>query len=94
MTACVVELVLLSIYLELGIKIYEWRVRNIASPHTYKVVDAVVDSLTSCSPSTRYAVGLEAKRFIFFSSWLPAAMADCLTKKNIEKTYRNAMSEE
>jgi len=46
-----------------------------ASPDTYKVVDAIVDCLTSQRPQTRYVVGLEAK-LIVFMSYFPTFIAD------------------
>lgn len=46
-----------------------------ASPDTYKVVDALVDALTSQRPQTRYAVGPNAKLFNFIS-FLPTSIAD------------------
>ena len=48
-----------------------------ASADTFKVVDAVVDALTSQRPQTRYAVGLDAKVSIFISS-LPTFIPDYL----------------
>ena len=50
---------------------------NTASADTFKVVDAVVDALTSQRPQTRYAVGLDAKVFIFLS-FLPTFIPDYL----------------
>ena len=46
-----------------------------ASPDTYKVVDGLVDALTSQRPQTRYAVGSDAK-LINFISFLPTSIAD------------------
>lgn len=46
-----------------------------ASPDTYKVVDALVDALTSQRPQTRYAVGFDAK-VLNFLSFLPTSIAD------------------
>ncbi|XP_073239410.1 retinol dehydrogenase 7-like [Porites lutea] len=46
-----------------------------ASPDTYKVVDALVDALTSQRPQTRYAVGFDAK-LLNFISFLPTSIAD------------------
>jgi len=51
-----------------------------SSPDTYKVVDAVVDALTSQRPQTRYAVGLDAKVSIFVSL-LPTFIGDYLFLK-------------
>lgn len=48
-----------------------------ASPDTFKVIDAVVDALTSHRPQTRYAVGQDAKISIFVS-FLPTIIADYL----------------
>ena len=48
---------------------------TLASPDTYKVVDALVDALTSQRPQTRYAVGFDAKLFNFIS-FLPTSIAD------------------
>ena len=46
-----------------------------ASPDTYKVVDAIVDALTSQRPQTRYVVGLDAKVIVFIS-YLPTFIVD------------------
>ena len=48
---------------------------EVASPDTYKVVDAIVDGLTSQRPQTRYVVGLEAKLSVFVS-YFPTFIAD------------------
>ena len=48
---------------------------KVLSPDTYKVVDAIVDALTSQGPQTRYVVSLEAKRMVFMS-YLPTFIAD------------------
>ena len=45
------------------------------SPETYKVVDAIVDSLTSQGPQTRYVVGTDAKRSVLMSNF-PTFIAD------------------
>ena len=50
---------------------------NTASADTFKVVDAVIDALTSQRPQTRYAVGLDAKVSIFLS-FLPTFIPDYL----------------
>ena len=39
------------------------------SPDTYKVVDAIVDGLTSQRPQTRYVVGKDAKRLVLMSNF-------------------------
>ncbi|KAJ7373886.1 hypothetical protein OS493_009210 [Desmophyllum pertusum] len=46
-----------------------------ASPDIYKVVDAIVDALTSQRPQTRYVVGLDAKVVVFIS-YLPTFIVD------------------
>ena len=51
-----------------------------ASSDTFKVVDAVIDALTSQRPRTRYPVGLDAKLTIFVS-FLPTFIADYLIEK-------------
>ena len=51
------------------------KIEKIASPDTYKVVDAIVDGLTSQRPQTRYVVGLEAKLSVF-TSYLPTFITD------------------
>ncbi|KAL9980790.1 hypothetical protein ACROYT_G009428 [Oculina patagonica] len=48
-----------------------------ASPDIYKVVDAIVDGLTSQRPQTRYVVGLDAKQIVFMS-YLPTFITDRL----------------
>ncbi|KAJ7365627.1 hypothetical protein OS493_002335 [Desmophyllum pertusum] len=50
---------------------------NSASPDTYKVVDAIMDALTSQRPQTRYVIGLKAKWMVFIS-YLPTAIGDWL----------------
>ena len=56
--------------------------KNLAacSTDTYKVVDAIVDGLTSHRPQTRYAVGLEAKVLVFIS-YFPTFIANRLLNK-------------
>lgn len=49
--------------------------RNIASADTYKVVDAIIDGLTSQRPQTRYVVGLDAKLLVLIS-YLPTFISD------------------
>lgn len=51
------------------------KIEEVASPDTYKVVDAIVDGLTSQRPQTRYVVGLEAKLSVFMS-YFPTFIAD------------------
>ncbi|XP_067037081.1 dehydrogenase/reductase SDR family member 9-like isoform X1 [Acropora muricata] len=51
-----------------------------SSPDTFKVVDAVVDALTSQKSQTRYAIGQDAKMAIFIS-FLPTFIADYLVRK-------------
>jgi len=48
---------------------------KMASPDTYKVVDALIDGLTSRRPQTRYVVGLDAKLLVLLS-YLPTFIAD------------------
>ena len=50
---------------------------NNASSDTYKVVDAIIDGLTSQRPQTRYVVGLDAKLGVLIS-YLPTFIADRL----------------
>ena len=45
------------------------------SPDTYKVVNVIVDGLTSQRPQTRYVVGLDGKLMVFLS-YLPTYIAD------------------
>lgn len=49
-----------------------------ASPHLYKVVDAIVHSLTSRYPKTRYMVGWDAKLLWIWVSRLPAGVGDAI----------------
>ena len=67
----------LSLSFVLGIKLFlpMW-----PSPHTYKVVDGVVDALTSQSPRDRYLVGLDATIYAWLAR-LPAVVADFLLKR-------------
>ena len=58
----------------LGIKLFT---SLSCSPHTYQVVDAVVDALTSQAPRDRYLVGLDA-RVLVWLSWFPSAVSDFL----------------
>ena len=51
--------------------------RDNASSDTYKVVDAIIDGLTSQRPQTRYVVGLDAKLGALIS-YLPTFIADRL----------------
>ncbi|KAL9980789.1 hypothetical protein ACROYT_G009427 [Oculina patagonica] len=55
-----------------------------ASPDTYKVVDAIVDGLTSQRPQTRYLVGLDAK-WVVFMSYLPTFIADRFFRIKLNK---------
>lgn len=50
------------------------------SPHSYQVVDAVVDALTSQSPRDRYLVGFDAKCFFVWMARLPTAVADSILR--------------
>ena len=45
------------------------------SSDSYKVVDAIVDGLTSQRPQTRYVVGTDAKRIVLMSNF-PTFIAD------------------
>ena len=56
------------------------KVSENASPDTYKVVDAVIDALTSQRPNTRYAVGLDAKVSIFIS-FMPTFIGDSFFRR-------------
>ena len=49
-----------------------------ASPHLYKVVDAIAHSLTSRYPKSRYIVGWDAKLLWIWVSRLPAGVGDAL----------------
>jgi len=51
------------------------KMEKAASPDTYKVVDAIVDCLTSQGPQTRYVVGLDAKLMVFIP-YLPTFIGD------------------
>ena len=62
---------------------------DIASPDTYKVVDAIIDALTSQQPQTRYVVGWEAKRIVFIS-YLPTFIADRLMRVKIYASSRGS----
>ena len=59
------------------------KLEKMASPDKYKVVDAIVDGLTSQRPQTRYAVGLDAKRIVFIS-YLPTFIADRLFRVKLK----------
>ena len=50
-------------------------IESVASPDTYKVVDAIVDGLTSQRPQTRYVVGKDAKLSVLMS-YLPTFIGD------------------
>lgn len=71
---------------EYGENFYETSVKNMltgmvdtcASPHLYKVVDAIVHSLTSRYPKTRYMVGWDAKLLWIWVSRLPAGVGDAI----------------
>ncbi|KAJ7371558.1 retinol dehydrogenase [Desmophyllum pertusum] len=65
-------------YSEKGIKLF---VTMPPSPHTYKVVDSVVDALTSQSPRDRYLVGLDARFFYISMARLPTVVADFIVKR-------------
>lgn len=56
------------------------KVSENASPDTYKVVDAVIDALTSQRPNTRYVVGLDAKVSIFIS-FMPTFIGDSFFRR-------------
>ena len=45
------------------------------SPDSYKVVDAIVDGLTSQRPQTRHVAGTDAKRIVLMS-YFPTFIAD------------------
>lgn len=53
-----------------------WVTSYSTSPHTYQVVDAVVDALTSQAPRDRYLVGLDARFFLVWLVRLPTVVAD------------------
>jgi len=54
------------------------------SPDTYKVVDAIVDGLTSQGPQTRYVVGTDAKRIVLMSSF-PTFIGDYTLREKRRK---------
>ncbi|XP_078357209.1 short-chain dehydrogenase/reductase family 9C member 7-like [Oculina patagonica] len=56
------------------------------SPHTHKVVDAVVDALTSQSPRDRYLIGLVDQIIIPWMVRLPTTVADFIVTRVF---YRN-----
>ena len=51
------------------------------SPHTYQIVDAVIDALTSKSPRDRYLVGLDARFFFVWMARLPTVMSDFIVTR-------------
>ncbi|EDO49744.1 predicted protein [Nematostella vectensis] len=51
-----------------------------ASPHLYKVVDALVDAITSRDPKPRYLVGFQAK-LLGLISLLPTSWADAIIER-------------
>ena len=59
----------------------KFKMEKAASPCTYKVVDAIVDGLTSQRPQTRYVVGLDAKLMVFIP-YLPTFIADYVFRVN------------
>lgn len=75
-----------SLMEEYGYDFYQTSVNNMlkgmvdvcASPHLYKVVDAIIHSLVSQYPQSRYVVGWDAKLLWIWVSWLPASMGDAL----------------
>jgi len=58
------------------------------SPHTCKVVDAVVEALTSQTPRDRYLVGLDARFFLVWLARLPTAVTDFILMRVI---FRNIL---
>ena len=54
-----------------------------SSPHTYQVVDAIVDALTSESPRDRYLVGLDARFLFVWMARLPTVVADFIVTRMI-----------
>ncbi|KAL9985510.1 hypothetical protein ACROYT_G007925 [Oculina patagonica] len=65
-------------YLEKGISFFNGFT---SSPHTYQVVDAVVDALTSHSPRDRYLVGLDARFFFAWLARLPTVVSDFIVTR-------------
>lgn len=61
-----------------------------ASPHLYKVVDAIVHALTSQYPKSRYVVGWDANLLWIWVSRLPAGVGDALLNLLGEKAEPNA----
>jgi len=55
------------------------------SPHTYKVVDAVVDGLTSHTPRDRYLIGWDARLFFIWMARLPTGVADFILMRMSRK---------
>ena len=49
------------------------------SPHTYKIVDGVVEALTSESPRDRYLIGLDTPVYAWLAR-LPAVYGDAIIK--------------
>lgn len=49
------------------------------SPHTYKIVDGVVEALTSESPRDRYLIGLDTPVYAWLAR-LPAVYGDVIIK--------------
>ena len=58
-----------------------------ASPHTYQVVDSIVDALTSQAPRDRYLVGLDARFFFVWMARLPTAVADFIFITCFQRFY-------
>ncbi|KAL9983853.1 hypothetical protein ACROYT_G006094 [Oculina patagonica] len=65
-------------YAEKGIKLFTY---TGTSPDTYKVVDGVVDALTSQSPRDRYLVGLDARFFYVWMARLPTFLSDFILRR-------------
>ena len=59
----------------------KFNMEKAASPYTYKVVDTIVDGLTSQRPQTRYVVGLDAKLMVF-RPYLPTFTGDYVFRVN------------
>lgn len=63
-------------YMEKGIKLF---LPMRPSPHTYKIVDGVVEALTSESPRDRYLIGLDTPVYAWLAR-LPAVYGDVIIK--------------
>jgi retinol dehydrogenase-16 len=49
-----------------------------ASPHTYKVIDAITHALTSTHPKERYVIGWDSRLLWVWVSRLPTRVGDVI----------------